>query len=308
MQRPGKIIITLSAAALCLISIAVFFVLSYDTASEEPYDEPIVYDEEKSGLMDGDHAAHFSMDTNLDDESGKTEPDIYPGIYIREIPLPLDQNMEDHLADFRSKAKEIQEKYPNDILISMATREKKAALTFDDGPDGSSTLEIIKILNSYKVPGTFFFIGQQVDRHSEVVQAALAGGHVIANHSWSHLRPTDVNVEVLMDEICRTQKMLVRYGANQLLFRPPYGLVKEEHVPALAEAGFKTIVWSIDSMDWYFDNAESIVTCVVENIHPGAVILMHSSGGPKNRQAAIEALPMIIERLQRQGYTFVPIS
>ncbi len=306
MQIPMKRIFILTIIAISLLSIMVFFVFIYNVPARRPSDEPLVFEEQKSNLEDIDHAAHFSTDTSLSEELDKSG--TYSEIYIREIPIVLDQEMEVHLAEFRLKAKNMQENYPNDFLISMDTREKNVALTFDDGPDSSSTLEIIKILNSYQVPGTFFFIGQQVDRHPEVVKAALAGGHVIANHSWSHIRPTDVNAEVLMDEIYRAQEKLDQYGANQLLFRPPYGLVNEEHMPALVKAGFKTIVWSIDSMDWYFDNAENIVTCVVENIHPGAVILMHSSGGPKNRQATIQALPMIIERLQKQGYSFVPMS
>jgi peptidoglycan/xylan/chitin deacetylase (PgdA/CDA1 family) len=61
-------------------------------------------------------------------------------------------------------------------------------------------------------------------------------------------------------------------------------------------------------MDWYFEDPEQILACVVENAHPGAIVLMHSSGGPSNRKATIEALPGIIEALLKEGYCFVGLG
>jgi len=225
-------------------------------------------------------------------------------IYVREIPLPLEPEIDERLARFREKAEKLNQQFPDHFVISLNTAEKTVALTFDDGPDSDSTLEIVNILNKYKVPGTFFLLGTQIDKHPHIVNTILESGHSIGNHSWSHKRPTDINTEAVMDEVVKTGQRLAGYGVDTKLYRPPYGLVNPSQMPALIEAGYRVICWSIDSMDWYFDNPNQIAACVIDSIHPGAIVLMHSAGGKNNRKATIEALPVIIERLLDKGYRF----
>jgi peptidoglycan/xylan/chitin deacetylase (PgdA/CDA1 family) len=247
---------------------------------------------------------HDSQNTS-DIQTGQL-PDS--NVFVREIPLQLDATMEERLAEFRGKTKLLYQEFPESFLISLDTSEKTIALTFDDGPDASSTLEVVNILNKYQVPGTFFLLGQQMDRYPDTVKAILDGGHIIANHSWSHIRPTDISSEEVMEEVNKAEQRITHYNINSKLYRPPYGLVNRSQMPALIEAGYRVISWSIDSMDWYFENPDQIVTCVVENVHPGAIVLMHSSGGSDNRKATIQALPVIIETLLDEGYRFVSLG
>jgi peptidoglycan/xylan/chitin deacetylase (PgdA/CDA1 family) len=209
--------------------------------------------------------------------------------------------MDLHLKVFRANAIQLRKKYPESYIITLPTAEKVVALTFDDGPD-KSTLSIINILNNYKIRGTFFFVGQLLDEHSKTVLAAIDGGHTVANHSWAHSRPTDFNTGHLMKEILKAQKSIGSFCNAPKLFRPPYGLVNDEQMHEITNAGFKVIAWSVDSMDWYLTNPKDIETCVVAQIHPGAIILMH------NRQATINALPHIIETIRKLGYSFVTVD
>jgi peptidoglycan/xylan/chitin deacetylase (PgdA/CDA1 family) len=229
-------------------------------------------------------------------------------VFVREIPIQLEPEIDEHLAQFRSKAKLLNQEFPDSFLISLDTSEKIIALTFDDGPDEKATLEVVNILNKYGIPGTFFMLGQQMDRYPETVKTILDTGHSIGNHSWSHERPTDISTNEVLDEVNKAEQRITDYGIDTKLYRPPYGLVNRSQMPALVEAGYRVICWSVDSMDWYFDNPEQIVTCVVENAHPGAIVLMHSAGGRDNRDAAIEALPVIIETLLYEGYRFVGLG
>lgn len=242
--------------------------------------------------------------TDIDDRSLDNVPTFYiPNSFpfVRSIPIPLDEKMDLHLKEFRANANQLQQKYPDSFIIMLPTTEKVVALTFDDGPD-KSTLAIINILNNYKIHGTFFFVGQLINEHSKTVLAAIDGGHIVANHSWTHSRPANFDTSHLMKEILKAQKSIGNFYDAPKLFRPPYGLVNDEQMHEITDAGFRVVAWSVDSMDWYLSNPKDIETCVVTQIHPGAIILMHS------RQATINALPHIIETIQKLGYSFVTVD
>lgn len=242
---------------------------------------------------------------NTDDKRLDNVPTLYTSEsipFIRSIPIPLDKKLGLHLKEFRTDANYLQRKYPNSFIISLPTDEKVVALTFDDGPD-NPTLAIIRILNKYQVRGTFFFVGRLINEHSKTVLAAIDGGHTVANHGWTHSRPTDSDINHLMKEILSAQKSIDGFYGAPKLFRPPYGMVNDEQMYEITNAGFKVIAWSVDSMDWYLTDPKDIETCVVTQIHPGAIILMHST-----RQATVKALPHIIETIRKLGYGFVTVD
>jgi peptidoglycan/xylan/chitin deacetylase (PgdA/CDA1 family) len=314
------VIILCSISLLCMLiaicSIVLFNRLSAKQPQENLHADELLQETDDLSLNNEDKTQHEQHDAK---ELEKDSPDIqagqlpYPDVYVRQVPIKLEPDMEIHLAQFRSKARLLHQEFPESFLISIHTSEweapeKAIALTFDDGPDSSSTLEVVHILNEYGVPGTFFLIGQKISRYPDTIKAILDGGHTLANHSWSHIRPTDVSTEVVMDEVKKAQQQIADHDVSAKLYRPPYGLVNRSHMPALIEAGYQVVGWSIDSMDWYFEDPEQILACVVENAHPGAIVLMHSSGGPSNRKATIEALPGIIEALLKEGYCFVGLG
>lgn len=223
------------------------------------------------------------------------------------FPVPLDQDMALHLERFQTQVQTLQEQFPNDLITSLPTEEKVVALTFDDGPD-ASTKAIVEILNNYGVHASFFLTGEKIEKHADVVEAIINSGHAISNHSWTHNQLLKTSAEDLLDEVLRTHKRLAAYAETPKLFRPPYGLVTEKQMRAITEEGFRVIVWSIDSLDWHLHEPMDIVACVVERIHPGAIVLMHSGGSLKTRQPTIQALPFILERLQALGYRFVTLN
>lgn len=227
---------------------------------------------------------------------------------ITEPPIYLDENIRTRLKNFRNEAAKLHQLYPETFLSSLPTQKKIIALTFDDGPDSRSTIKVLDILELYNIPATFFVIGQNIDKHREVIYRAIKNGHQIANHSWSHIRPTSVSTSELIGEVEKTQKKLQEMGITTKIFRPPYGLVTPQQMEALKALGYKTVIWSIDSMDWYTSNPQEIIQCVLSNVHPGAIILMHCAGGPDNRNGTIEALPLIISALKKEGYQFVTIQ
>lgn len=229
-----------------------------------------------------------------------------------EPPISLDIETKSHLEQFRFQARKLNKALPDSFFISGAYEKKKVALTFDDGPDKHTTPAIMKILDDFGIKATFFVVGQNAKKHPSIIQSLYDSGHQVANHSWSHKRPLSIAIEELLDEISKTNSILADIlnlpDDTFSYFRPPYGLVTSEQLDILKEYGYKAICWSIDSMDWYSLSAEEIKKCVVESVHPGAIILMHSAGGKDQRINTIKALPGIIVELSKQGYEFVTIE
>jgi len=211
--------------------------------------------------------------------------------------------------EYYKKARVLHDQYPDTFIMEHQTNDKKIALTFDDGPDGKTTPQILDILNQYNIPATFFVLGKNVRAYPNIVKRMIDEGHQIANHSWSHLRPTELSLEEFILEVDSAEKILqdTNIASQFFYYRPPYGLVTPVQIESMKIKGYKIISWSIDSLDWIESEPEKIRDKVVSSAHPGAIVLMHCAGGKDQRVGTIKALPGIIEGLTRQGYEFVTV-
>ncbi|WP_339230909.1 polysaccharide deacetylase family protein [Oceanobacillus sp. FSL K6-2867] len=204
----------------------------------------------------------------------------------------------------------LQQRYPDVFFLQGASDQNQVALTFDDGPDPRFTNEILDVLNQYGVPATFFLLGSRTAAYPEIVTRIQNEGHVIGNHTYFHPNLVDeADIRALEQEAIRTEDELYdMIGYRTHLFRPPYGFLYDELVEQLARMNYSVIGWSVDSLDWQEDPPEVIASNVLDNIHPGAVILMHDGAEWEgDRTNTIESLHQIIPSLQEQGYEFVTV-
>ncbi|QOV11569.1 polysaccharide deacetylase family protein [Viridibacillus arvi] len=203
----------------------------------------------------------------------------------------------------------LQQRYPEIFFLQGPTDQKRVALTFDDGPDPRFSNDVLDVLKQYNVPATFFVLGSKAVANPEIVKRMQNEGHVIGNHTYAHPNLVKESDLTLDREVTRTEDALNGIiGYRTKLFRPPYGFLYNELVEKLREMNYYVIAWSVDSLDWQEDPPEVIASNVVDNIHPGAIILMHDgaeSGG--DRTNTIESLHQIIPKLQEQGYEFVTV-
>ena len=128
---------------------------------------------------------------------------------------------------------------------------KPIYLTFDDGPHPVHTKSILDTLKAEGVPATFFVVGRRVAEHGPaLLERAVAEGHAIANHSYTHPKLTTLTPQAVADEISKTHALIERFQKGRKLFRPPYG----DHDPAVdaavAAAGYKLVMWTADTADW----------------------------------------------------------
>jgi peptidoglycan/xylan/chitin deacetylase (PgdA/CDA1 family)/GT2 family glycosyltransferase len=207
---------------------------------------------------------------------------------------------------------------PTSVRLSTwdAGLDKAIALTFDDGPDARYTAPILDTLREKGVKATFFITGLNATRNPHLLRQIYADGHDIGNHTFTHsdmVRHSSTEIEMELNATTRVVES--QLGVRTILFRPSYyhenyGIKPDEVrvVETAARLGYLTVGVSADPNDWMLTNksariAETTIRKIVEG--GGRVVLLHDSGG--DRTPTIEALPLIIETLQKQGYRFVTI-
>ncbi len=183
--------------------------------------------------------------------------------------------------------------------------DKFIALTFDDGPHASNTSYLLDIAKEKAVRLTFFVIGQRVERNWKLVQRQASEGHEVGNHSWSHRDLTKLDDSSSHAEIQKTEDIIIQYtGVRPHLFRPPYGQITGPQQEWLSrDLGYKTIFWTIDSLDWQVRDAEAIARQVLGRVRPGSIVLFHDI-----HRRSVEAMPVIFEWLLSVGYKLVTVT
>ena len=182
--------------------------------------------------------------------------------------------------------------------------KKYVALTFDDGPHPTRTKKLLNILDDYKVKATFFMIGKNANANPGLVKEVSNRGHEVTNHSYNHPNLANLSYDNIMKELTSTDQAIINSSVQKpKLVRPPYGSFNDNVKKAIKNNGQTMVNWSVDTLDWKHRNTPSIMSYVKQQVHPGAIILMHDI-----HETTVDAVPSVIEYLKSQGYEFVTVS
>ena len=183
----------------------------------------------------------------------------------------------------------------------LVEEPKYVALTFDDGPRRDTTSVLLDGLLEWGVPATFFVIGRQIPGNEDLLCRMKEEGHQIGNHTYDHTRLLTAEPEQVVEEIHKTEVLLTELlGADDYCLRPPYGAIGKTRA-ALVKTPM--IYWTVDPEDWKVLDAAQVTEHVVSHAEPWGIILLHDFY-PTSVQAALA----IVDRLQREGYTFVTVE
>lgn len=189
-------------------------------------------------------------------------------------------------------------------IYSVERSDKKIALSFDAAWGDEYTKDILDTLDKYKVKSTFFLVGFWVDKYPHQVKEIAKRGHEVQNHSTTHPNMPGLSPDKMAEEINITGKKIQELTNKEpTLFRPPFGDYNNELINVCKENGYHTIQWDIDSLDWKELGVQPVVDRVTRNVRSGSIVLFHN-----NAKYISEYLPLVIERLQEDGYEIVPVS
>lgn len=187
------------------------------------------------------------------------------------------------------------------------TSEKKVYLTFDEGYENGYTPKILDTLKSNHVPAAFFVTADFVDKQPKLVQRMAVEGHIVGNHTATHRSLPELADSEIRKEIEITHyKVRELTGKDMKFMRPPMGEYNSRVLNELKELGYKAVFWSMAYRDWETDKQPGQVTAynnVMDNVHPGAVILLHAVS-----KSNADALDEIIKGVKARGYSFASLK
>jgi peptidoglycan/xylan/chitin deacetylase (PgdA/CDA1 family) len=180
-----------------------------------------------------------------------------------------------------------------------AAGTKQVWLTFDDGPHPTRTPKVLDVLAAHGIRATFFVIGKNAAFYPKIIQRMVREGHQVANHTYTHPNLTTVSRAKVRSELKMTETKIAAAMGKRKLFRPPYGAHNAKVDAVVAEFGYRTILWSVDTVDWSPKyKPDRWVSHGVEQIRnrTNSVVLMHDI-----HQTTAGNLDTFIRRIKRIG-------
>lgn len=182
------------------------------------------------------------------------------------------------------------------------------AITFDDGPNGAHTQEVLRLLEAYDAKATFFVIGQNAEREPEVVRQLEARGHAVGSHTYSHVKLNTVPLASAKDEIDRGHAALLATGVRDAgLFRAPHGQKTFGVFRHLRRRGLRLIAWTSGVYDTDCPSADVIAGRARRFVRPGSILLLHDGKYGHDRTAMTGALQQILELARGRGLRLVTV-
>lgn len=200
------------------------------------------------------------------------------------------------------------------VVSRIRTAAPLVALTFDDGPHPAVTSAVLDLLAATRTPATFFVIGRFVEARPELVRRIVAGGHEVANHTWSHRVLTIIPAREAADEIGRGGRAIAAVtGMRPAWVRPPQGSATDATVRAARTQDQRVALWSVALDEGAIRDRP--LDAQARRLGPGDVILAHDVCPTASAAECAELIPRALARLRAfidavraRGYRFVTLS
>ncbi len=190
--------------------------------------------------------------------------------------------------------------YPS-LHWRIPTTDKTIYLTFDDGPIPDVTEEVLAILKKYNAMGSFFCIGDNVEKHPDVFKQVVSAGHTIGNHTFHHVSGWSTSTVDYKKEVVHADNVIQKQlGKKVQLFRPPYGRITRKQIKVVSH---KIIMWDVLSLDYLASvSPEKCLNGTIQTARPGSIVVFHDS--IKASKNLLYALPRFLEAFSASGYSF----
>ncbi len=189
-------------------------------------------------------------------------------------------------------------------IYYVDTQEKQVAISFDAAWGADKTEGIMEILKEYNAGATFFLVGFWTDKYGDIVKKIDENGFEIGTHSNTHPDMVKLSPEQMKQELESSIKLITDITNKDVkLFRAPFGSYSNALIDVADSLNLKTIQWDVDTLDWKGISGQEICERVINKVRNGSIILCHN-----NSDHILEALPLVLDRLQKQGYKVTSVG
>jgi len=187
------------------------------------------------------------------------------------------------------------------MLLDHAYVPKTIALTFDDGPHGDRTLQLLALLKKLDLKATFFVVGKMVDKTPWIVREEAAMGNDVGNHTYDHYNLDTLTWPQIALEYKECSDAIERAAGFRPKFcRPPGGRFDTGVMEAAQDEGMWTVLWTDDPGDFALPDPKVLVDRLDRQLKDGGILLLHD-GVPET----MRVLPGVVQELRNRGYRFV---
>jgi peptidoglycan/xylan/chitin deacetylase (PgdA/CDA1 family) len=182
------------------------------------------------------------------------------------------------------------------------------ALTFDDGPNRTTTLQLLSMLEKLRIPATFFVLGYMVDKNPDSLKLIASSNlkHEIGNHSWSHGNFENMTDSQLRTEITSVNDVVVKVLGKSYLpkvVRPPRGQLRPAQRKLIDSMSMKLVGWDVDPHDWSHHQTEAhIIRTILQKTTDGEVVLVHDV-----HPHSVDAMKTVLPSLKKK-FSFNTVS
>jgi len=186
------------------------------------------------------------------------------------------------------------------------------ALTFDDGPDPTSTPRVLDALDAAGAKATFFVIARKAEAHPALVKEILARGHAVGLHSYAHDRLFSLRgsrrVRADLERGLAVLESIT--GTRPTLFRPPIGHTNPIIARVSDELALSIVGWDVSAFDGIAGaNVERVVARVSSRLRDGSIVLLHdASERGTHAPVAADAIVRIVEAAREARMDVVPLG
>jgi peptidoglycan/xylan/chitin deacetylase (PgdA/CDA1 family) len=185
-------------------------------------------------------------------------------------------------------------------------------LTFDDGPNPESTLPILDLLEELDVKATFFLTGRNIQENPELYQEIVKHDHEVGDHGYRHVHPWMCLPFCSMKDLIRGNTVVKggNHGKESFWLRPPYGKLNLVTLCYVLLYRRRLAFWNVDPKDYLPQPPEQLLASVLSHFKGGSVILLHETSLYTNKatKGNLVAIKMLVQEIQKRGYTFATVS
>jgi len=190
------------------------------------------------------------------------------------------------------------------VIFRGDPSRREVAITFDDGPFPIYTTLLLDTLARLGIKATFFLVGEQVQHYPYLAQATVRAGHEIGNHTFHHVRLSQLPEQQIEDEITRAQEVITEVtGVRPRYFRPPGGKFAFPVLRAASALGLTTVFWTANSGDYEHPGMAVLEGKILGRVGSGGILLLHEGVAQ-----TIRVLPHATAMLRQRGLTPTSLS